>query len=896
MSKIVLVDGSSYLFRAFHALPHLTNSKGEPTGAMLGVLNMLRKLPEQHQTNHIAVIFDAKGKNFRHEIYPEYKANRKKMADELRVQIEPLHELVEKMGYPLLCVPDVEADDVIGTLSRKFSSQGHQVIISTGDKDMAQLVDHNVTLVDTMKNEVTDYDHVETKFGVKPEQIIDYLALMGDSSDNIPGVPKVGPKTAVKWLAEYGTLDNVIAHADSIKGKVGENLRESIHFLPMSYQLATIRCDLDLSYEVNELELKSKDLEYLKQTFERYDFRQLLRSLDDEVAVSTEVKPAPLTDIDYKIIYSQAELDVVFSEIMSAKTVVFDLETDGLNTLEARIIGVSLSTKAYSAYYIPLLHDYEGVPTQCEYTYAMEKLTQFFASDVAKVAHNAKFDLKVLKQHGIDVNSIQFDTMLESYVFNSAESRHDMDSLAKRYLNHTTTTFEEVAGKGKKQKTFNQIDITTAGYYACEDADITMRLHNYFWPKISQQPSLLELYDKIELPVCFVLAQMERTGVMIDADVLTQQSEAIAIELNDIEQRCYTISGEEFNLASPKQLSRILFENMGLPVMKKTPGGDPSTAEEVLSELAESYELPKYLLTHRHLSKLKSTYTDKLPQMVQATTGRVHTSYHQAVAITGRLSSSDPNLQNIPIRSEVGRKIRQAFIPSKGCKIVAADYSQVELRIMAHLSQDKMLVDAFKHNLDIHTATAAETMATPLDQVTSEQRRRAKAVNFGLIYGMSAFGLAKQLNISRGEAQAYVDIYFERYPGVKAHMDEAKLKAKSQGFVETLMGRRLYLPDIKSRNMGRQKAAERAAINAPMQGTAADIIKSAMITIQEWINQEQPPVKLIMQVHDELVFEVADDYVEQASEKINDLMSKAAELSVPLVVDIGVGDNWDEAH
>lgn len=896
MSKVVLVDGSSYLFRAFHALPHLTNSKGEPTGAMLGVLNMLRKLPEQHQTDYVAVVFDAKGKNFRHEIYPEYKANRKKMADELRVQIEPLHELVEKMGYPLICVPDVEADDVIGTLAKQLSKQGHQVIISTGDKDMAQLVDENITLVDTMKNEVTDYAHVESKFGVKPEQIIDYLALMGDSSDNIPGVPKVGPKTAVKWLAEYGSLQNVIDNADKVKGKVGESLRGSISFLPMSYQLATIKCDLELSYHLENLALKSKDVPFLTKAFEHYEFRQLLRSLENTLTSSDEPVVIDSNELDYKIIYNNIEFEQMMADLSQSDAVVFDLETDSLNTLEANIVGIAFSHKPYHAFYVPLRHDYEDAPTQCDYEQILPKLKQFFSNSVAKIAHNAKFDLKILQQHGITVENLHYDTMLESYVFNSAESRHDMDSLAKRYLNHTTTTFEEVAGKGKKQKTFNQIEITTAGYYACEDADITMRLHQYFWPQINNEPSLLSLYNNIELPICFVLTQIERIGVKIDCDFLAQQSDDLAQSLADIETKCFALNDAPFNLSSPKQLSQILFEKMGLPILKKTPGGDPSTAEEVLSELAESYELPRHILQYRHLSKLKSTYTDKLPTMIQATTGRVHTSYHQAVAITGRLSSSDPNLQNIPIRSEVGRKIRQAFIPSKGYKIMAADYSQVELRIMAHLSQDKTLVEAFKNNLDIHSATAAETMGIPLDQVTSEQRRRAKAVNFGLIYGMGAFGLAKQLNISRGEAQAYVDIYFERYPGVKAYMDEAKLKAKFQGYVETIMGRRLYLPDIKSRNMGRQKAAERAAINAPMQGTAADIIKMAMINIQAWINRETPPVKLIMQVHDELVFEVADDYVDQANQIINRLMVDALSLDVPLVVDIGVGENWDEAH
>ncbi|WP_119343834.1 DNA polymerase I [Facilibium subflavum] len=898
--NIVLVDGSSYLFRAFHALPQLTNSQGEPTGAMFGVINMLRKLPSQFNTDYVAVVFDAKGKNFRHELYPQYKANRKAMADELRMQVEPLHELIQKSGYPLICIEGVEADDVIGSLAIKLAKDGHNVIISTGDKDMAQLVNGNVTLIDTMKNQTMDSDFVKQKFGISPHQIVDYLALVGDTSDNIPGVPKVGPKTAVKWLCEYQDLQGVMDHADQITGKVGENLRNSLTMLPLSYKLATIKCDMDLAYALDQLKMQTPDYDYLKKAYTHYEFRGLLRDLEKakNSIQPTEIKNEQAPDeSNYEIIFDMAKFEDICQQLQQSELIAFDTETDSLDTFKARLVGISFSLKPFHGVYIPLQHDYENAPKQLDFNTVIKALKPILENDkIKKIAQNAKFDMKVLSQVGIDVKGMLYDTMLESYVYNSASTRHDMDSLAKKYLEIETMSFESLAGKGKNQLTFNQIDVTKAGFYAAEDADITYRLHTYLWPKVCEVHALEKLYLEEELPVSFVIDQMERTGVKIDSALLHEQSKVLEGKIAELEQQCANISGEHFNLASTKQLREVLYDKMQLPVIKKTPGGQPSTSEEVLQELAEVYDIAHVIMEHRHLSKLKSTYTDKLPLMVNKKTNRVHTSYHQAVASTGRLSSSDPNLQNIPIRSEIGRKIRQAFIAEDGYKIVAADYSQIELRIMAHLSGDQTLLNAFQKGLDIHQATAAEILGIKPSNVTAEQRRRAKAVNFGLIYGMGSFGLAKQLKISRTEAQEYIDIYFSRYPGVKGYMEQARSDALTHGFVETIFGRRLYLPDINSRNIPRRRAAERVAINAPMQGSAADIIKRAMIVIDQMIQKEELPVKMIMQVHDELVFEVKEDKVETLTPVIRQLMESAALLKVPLIVDTGVGDNWDKAH
>ena len=897
--KIILVDGSSYLFRAFHALPQLTNSQGEHTGAIFGVINMLKKLKAQYQTSYIAVIFDAKGKNFRHDLYPEYKANRKPMADELRVQIEPLHEIIRKLGYPLISIPRVEADDVIGTLAKQFSSLGHEIIIATGDKDMAQLVNDKVTLIDTMKNQNTDTGQVIKKFGVAPCQMIDYLALVGDASDNIPGVPNVGPKTAVKWLSEYQNLQGVLNNASNISGKVGQNLRDVLEKVPLSYQLATIKCDLDLSFSLAEITLNKPDIPYLQQAFTRYELRGLLKVLENENIGDnhSDNNITHNTKVDYQVIFDLTNLEIFCRSLVKSQVFAFDTETDSLDTFRAKLIGMSFSLKPYHGVYIPLQHDYEGAPRQLNFETVINMLKPILENaEIKKIAQNAKFDLKILDRVGIDVQGVLYDTMLESYIHNSASTRHDLDSLAKKYLLAETVSFEQLAGKGKKQLTFNQIDIEKAGFYAAEDADITYRLHHYFWPKINAISPLRELYLQEELPVSFVIDKMERTGVNIDCVLLQQQSEILAEKIADLTAKCIEVSGEEFNLSSTKQLREVLYDKMRLPILKKTPGGHPSTAEEVLQELAAIYDLPKIIIEHRHLSKLKSTYTDKLPLMVNKKTRRVHTSYHQAVASTGRLSSSDPNLQNIPIRSDIGRKIREAFIATPGYKIVSADYSQVELRIMAHLSEDETLLQAFQQGLDIHQATAAETLGIKPSEVSSEQRRRAKAVNFGLIYGMGAFGLAKQLNIARGEAQAYIDVYFSRYPGIKNYIDKTKQNAQKHGFVETLFGRRLYLPDINSRNIARKRGAERIAINAPMQGSAADIIKRAMIQIDRWIMKSKLPITMIMQVHDELVFEVKEHAVDVATANVKVLMESAGALRVPLTVDIGVGNNWNQAH
>ncbi len=902
---LLLVDGSSYLFRAFHALPSLVNAKGEPTGAIYGVINMLRRLLERYKPQQIAVIFDAKGKNFRHELYGEYKANRPPMPDELRVQIEPLHEVVRAMGLPLLIVEGVEADDVIGTLARQASSNNIPVVISTGDKDMAQLVDEHVTLINTMTDTLLDVQGVFEKFGVKPEQIIDYLALVGDSSDNIPGVPKVGPKTAVKWLNSYESIKNIIVHADEIKGKVGENLRASLEQLTLSYELATIKCDVEMDETHKTLHRHAEDHERLLELFQCFGFKSWLSKLqvepggseNDGDIQSEKVKKEGVNNTRYDTVFTEIFFDEWLQRLEQAELFSFDLETTSLDYMEAEIVGVSFSVKPGQAAYVPVAHDYIDVPNQLKRDFVLERLRPLLEDgNQKKVGQNLKYDMSVLANYGITLNGIAFDTMLESYVLNSTATRHNMDALAEKYLDYQTTHFEDIAGKGVKQLTFNQISIEQAAPYAAEDADITLSLHQRLWPNVSEDSKRRKLFENMEIPLVPVLSKMERHGVLLDSDMLHKQSHELIKRMTEIEKEAHRQAGEAFNLSSPKQIQVILYEKLGLPVLKKTPKKQPSTAEAVLQELALDYPLPKLILEYRSLSKLKSTYTEKLPRQKNARTGRVHTSYHQAVTATGRLSSSDPNLQNIPVRSAEGRRIRQAFIAPQGYKIVAADYSQIELRIMAHLSQDQGLLKAFTDGVDIHRATAAEMFSIAIDEVTTDQRRSAKAINFGLIYGMSAFGLARQLNVDRSVAQAYIDRYFARYPGVKIFMDAKRQEAHEQGYVETVLGRRLYLPDINSRNGQRRQYAERAAINAPMQGTAADIIKLAMIRVNQWLVESETDACLIMQVHDELVLEVAESALEVTVDQVRLCMSQALELSVPLVVDIGVGDHWDEAH
>jgi len=892
--RLVLVDGSSYLFRAFHALPPLTNSRGEPTGAVVGVINMLRKLIDAYQPAYMAVVFDAKGGSFRNELYAQYKANRPPMPDDLRVQIEPLHQIIQAMGIPMLVIPGVEADDVIGTLATQATAEGIPTIISTGDKDLAQLVNDQVTLINTMNDSKLDREGVIVKFGVPPERIVDYLSLMGDSVDNVPGVNKCGPKTAVKWLASYGSLEGVMAHADEIKGKVGEYLRESLAQLPLSRELTTIRCDVALDQKPTELKPAAPDTQKLRELYSRIESSRLLSTLDEQSAPIVE---EPAIEVNYEVILNASDFDRWMAKLEQAELFAFDTETTNLNYMQAEIVGLSFAVTPGEAAYLPLAHDYPGAPEQLNREVVLERMRPLLEdSTQLKVGQNLKYDMSVLANHGITLQGIAYDTMLESYVADSTATRHDMDSLAKKYLGLSTIKFEDVAGKGAKQITFNQVALEQAVPYAAEDADITLRLHQQIWSKIESESSLTQLFQAIEMPLVPVLSRIERTGVLIDTAMLKTQSHQLATRMHELEQAAYELAGQPFNLASPKQIGEIFFNQLELPVIAKTKKGVPSTAEAVLQTLAEEHELPRLLLEHRGLSKLKSTYTDKLPLQVDSKTGRVHTSYHQAVTATGRLSSSDPNLQNIPIRNEEGRRIRQAFIPEAGYRMVAADYSQIELRIMAHLSADEGLLRAFTTGQDIHQATAAEVFGLELDQVTTEQRRSAKAINFGLIYGMSAFGLAKQLGIERKAAQSYVDLYFERYPGVLAFMDRIREEAKVQGYVETVFGRRLYLPEINSRNGMRRAAAERTAINAPMQGTAADIIKRAMLKMDAWIDTEKPAVRMIMQVHDELVFEVREDQLERTVNKIRHVMESAADLAVPLVVDVGVGGNWDEAH
>ncbi len=912
LSPLILVDGSSYLFRAYHVpyLQALSTADGHPTGAITGVLNMIKSLQKDYPNGNIVVVFDAKGKTFRNDLYPEYKANRPPMPDDLRCQIAPLHEMIEAMGFPLLVIEGVEADDVIGTLARQASENGIETVISTGDKDMAQLVTPHVRLINTMTNVEMDEAGVVEKFGIRPDQIIDYLALMGDKVDNIPGVQKCGPKTAVKWLTEHGDLQTVIDNADNVKGKIGENLRAALTQLPLSYELATIKCDVELEQSASDLAPSEANVEKLTELFTQFELRRHLADLkkgrDPQAADAESVAadegeadaPAAPVDTQYDIIFTEAEFNAWLNKLMDAGTFAFDTETTSIDYMKAELVGLSFSCEPGKAAYVPLGHDYIDAPEQLDLDWVLGKLKPLLQStSYKKLGQNLKYDAHVLSHYGIKLNGVAYDTMLESYCLNSVATRHNMDALAKKYLNVDTVHFEDIAGKGAKQLTFNQIDVEKAGHYAAEDADITLRLHQAIHQKLSKYKGPLSVFTDIELPLSTVLQRMESHGVLIDSDLLATQSQAIGARLAELEVEAHNIAGKAFNLASPKQLREILFEELKIPPLKKTASGVPSTAEEVLQELALDYPLPKLILEHRGLAKLKSTYTDKLPLLVQPKTGRVHTSYHQAVAATGRLSSTDPNLQNIPIRSEEGRKIRQAFIAPEGYKIVAIDYSQIELRIMAHLSDDPGLVKAFSEGKDVHSATAAEIFAVDLDGVTSDMRRSAKAINFGLIYGMSAFGLAKQIGVGRNQAQDYMDKYFERYPNVLKYMEDTRQQASEQGYVETLYGRRLYLPDIKARNQARKKAAERAAINAPMQGTAADIIKKAMLAVDAWIQtQDIDVVKMTMQVHDELIFEIKESQAEAVTAKLVEIMNDAAQLSVPLIAEAGMGENWQQAH
>lgn len=926
-NPLVLVDGSSYLYRAFHAFPPLTNSAGEPTGAMYGVLNMLKSLISQVQPSHIAVVFDAKGKTFRDEMFEQYKSHRPPMPDDLRKQIQPLHDIIRALGIPLLVIEGVEADDVIGTLAVAASKANQKVLISTGDKDMAQLVDDNIMLINTMNNTLLDRDAVIEKYGIPPELIIDYLALMGDSADNIPGVAGVGEKTALGLLQGIGSMAEIYANLDKvaelpIRGakKLGDKLLAEKEMADLSYRLATIKTDVALDITPEQLTLGASNNDQLTEYFGRYEFKRWLNEVMNgadsitnnneqptkinhyqatpALAQNNDDETLPAIQIDrsrYEALLTEADLNRWVEKLKQAKLFALDTETDNLDYMAANLVGISFALENGEAAYLPLQLDYLGAPKTLEKTTALTLLKPVLENPaIQKVGQNFKYDLTIFARNGIDVQGVAFDTMLESYVLNST-GRHNMDDLAKRYLGHQTITFEEIAGKGKNQLTFNQIPLEKAAEYAAEDADVTMKLQQVLWEKLSKEPTLEKLFKEMELPLLGVLSRMERRGVLIDSDALFLQSNEIANRLSELEEQAYVLAGQPFNLASTKQLQEILFDKLGLPVIQKTPKGAPSTNEEVLEELAFSHELPKVLVEHRGLSKLKSTYTDKLPQMVNPQTGRVHTSYHQAVTATGRLSSSDPNLQNIPIRNEEGRRIRQAFIAREGFTVVAADYSQIELRIMAHLSQDQGLINAFTQGKDIHRSTAAEIFGVELDEVTSEQRRNAKAINFGLIYGMSAFGLSRQLGIGRADAQSYMDLYFKRYPGVQTFMHDIREKAKAQGYVETLFGRRLYLPDINSSNGMRRKAAERVAINAPMQGTAADIIKRAMIQLDQKL-QNDPNIAMIMQVHDELVFEVRSEKVAFYSELIKTQMESAADLVVPLIVEVGQGTNWDEAH
>jgi DNA polymerase-1 len=929
----VLVDGFSYLYRAFHALPPLSTSRGEPTGAIHGVLNMLHKLRREHPLAQLIVIFDAPGRTFRDELFAEYKSHRPPMPDDLRAQIDPVLQAVTALGLPLLRISGVEADDVIGTLARRAEQRGESVLISTGDKDMAQLVNANITLLNTMSDTWLDRAGVKAKFDVWPEQIIDYLALVGDASDNIPGIEKVGPKTAAKWLATYHTLDGLLAHVDEITGKVGENLRAGLDTLALSRKLATIHTNIELQPDAITLAARSPDTSALRTLYTRLEMRSFLRQLDggaatahtappqpasgklnpDPVAgqetVFDSAAPAPATNLSaansalaaiprqYETILEWAAFERWLKQLEAAELFAFDTETTSLEYMNAEIVGVSFCIEPGKSAYVPLAHDYPGAPDQLDRARVLAALKPLLESaDRAKLGQHLKYDAHVLQNYDIRLSGQRYDTMLESYVLNSTATRHDMDSMAAHYLGLATIHFEDVAGKGAKQIGFSQVSIEQAAQYSAEDSDVTMRLHLALWPQLMALPALASLYNDIEQPLVPVLQRMEYRGVLLDRAMLERQSHELAIKLRDLETTAHREAGQAFNLDSPKQLQQVLYEKLQIPVTRKTPKGQPSTAEDVLEELAETFPLPKVILAYRALAKLRSTYTEKLPQQINARTGRVHTSYHQAIAATGRLSSTDPNLQNIPIRSPEGRRIRQAFIAPPGYVLVAADYSQIELRIMAHLSGDEGLMRAFATDGDVHRATAAEVFSVGHDAVTADQRRSAKAINFGLIYGMSAFGLARQLGIDRGSAQRYVELYFTRYPGVKRYMDETRERARRDGFVETVFGRRLYLPDIHSRNRPLQQYAERSAINAPMQGSAADIIKRAMIDVDRWCTSSKDGARLIMQVHDELVLEVRADFVAQADRQLRTLMSAAVALKVPLKVEIGHGSNWDEAH
>ncbi|MGN6322712.1 MAG: DNA polymerase I [Dyella sp.] len=910
MPKLTLIDGSSYLYRAFHALPPLSNAHGEPTGALFGVVNMLRTTLKA-KPDYVAFVSDASGPTFRNVLYEQYKAHRPPMPDDLRAQVEPMLEIVGALGFPILRVSGVEADDVIGTLATQAHEHGIEVLISTGDKDLAQLVRPGITLINTMTNTTMDSAAVVEKFGVKPEQIIDFLSLTGDTVDNVPGVTKCGPKTAAKWLAEYGSLDGVIANADKVGGKIGEYLREALPALPLSRQLVTIKTDVPLDFTVQQLALRERDVDALRELYTRYEFKAALKELDSataEVVTTPSPAPAAVTETaaavaeqlaaqgQYELVTTQAQFDAWLARLHDAPLIAFDTETTSLDSMQADVVGISLSVQSGHACYIPLGHDYPGVPAQLPRDQVLAALKPVFEDPARpKVGQHAKYDMNILSHYGIVVRGLAHDTMLESYVWNATATRHDMDSLAKKYLGYDTVKYEEVAGKGAKQISFSQVDLDTACNYAAEDADVTLRLHHALWPLLESEPKLRKVYEEIEIPLVPVLASMEQRGVLIDVNELRKQSQQLGKRMHELQQDAWKSAGREFNLDSPKQLQAILFDQLGLPAKLKTPTGQPSTNEEALEAITEEHALPRLILDYRGLAKLRSTYTEKLAEIVNPRTGRVHTSYHQGAVATGRISSTDPNLQNIPVRTEEGRRIRQAFIAPEGWRVLAADYSQIELRIMAHLSGDEGLLRAFHEGGDIHRATAAEVFGLEPDAVTSNQRRAAKAINFGLMYGMSAFGLARQLGVDRGEASDYMARYFSRYPGVHAFMDATRERAHRDGYVETLFGRRLYLENLSSRNQALRAGAERAAVNAPMQGTAADIIKRAMIAVAAWL-KDRDDAHMLMQVHDELVFEVRADAVDTVREAIRQHMSGAAELHVPLVVDVGVGKNWDEAH
>ena len=895
---LVLVDGSSYLYRAFHALPSLTTSGGQPTGAVYGMTGMLRRLLGEYHPTHAAVVFDAPGRTFREDRFPDYKAHREPMPEELVAQVGPLQDVVRALGFPLLSEPGVEADDVIGTLARRAEAAGYRVVISTGDKDLAQLVSDRVSLVNTMDNTRLDPAGVAAKFGVPPARIVDFLTLVGDPVDNVPGVPKVGPKTAAKWLAEHGSLDGVVAHAGEISGKVGESLRASLGLLPLSRELVTVRCDLELAVGPEDLRMGPPDTGRLRELFSGMEFKGWLAELlppgKDAPAAAGDPPRAPA---EYETVLTREDFQTWLDRLRTADLFAFDTETTSLDYVQAEVVGVSFAVEPGRAAYVPLAHDYPGAPAQIDRDWALGQLRPLLEDPARdKVGHNLKYDMSVLARHGVELRGIRYDTMLEAYVLDSTASRPDMDSMALKFLGHRTIRYEDVAGKGSTQLSFDRVPLDQAAPYAAEDAEVTLRLHRALWPRLEAEPTLARLFAEVEMPLVPVLSRMERNGVRVDLEALARQSGELAARIAELEQEAWRLAGQSFNLASPSQLQVVLFEKLQLPVLERTPTGQPSTAESVLQELAGRDRLPEVILEHRGLTKLKSTYTDALPQRVSPVTGRVHTSYHQAVAVTGRLSSSDPNLQNIPVRTAEGRRIRQAFVAPPGYRLVSADYTQIELRIMAHLSGDARLLAAFEAGEDVHRATAAEVFGVPLEAVSPDQRRAAKAINFGLMYGMSSFGLARQIGVDRAAAQDYVDRYFARYPGVRRFMDAIREQAREQGYVETVFGRRLYLPEIRSRNRQRRQYAERTAINAPMQGTAADIIKRAMIAVDRWLQQSRFPARMTLQVHDELVLEVVESSVAESVDALRDHMAGAAELRVPLVVDVGVGANWDEAH